>query len=70
MWGLSDNNADGAEGTIPYIYILIFVFLFWSGEFRGVYSFCTVSNRVCRMSSIYKNKVDSRLHEFGKILLC
>ena len=21
MWVLPDNNADGAEGTIPYIYV-------------------------------------------------
>ena len=27
-------------------------------------SFCTVSSRVCRVSRIYRNTVDSRLHEF------
>jgi len=36
MWGLPDNNANDAEGTIPYIYILIFVDLFGSS---GVESF-------------------------------
>jgi len=33
MWGLPDDNADGAEGKIPYIYIWIFVDFFLS---RGV----------------------------------
>ena len=51
------NNANGAEGTIPYIYIYIYflifvVFLFWSGEFPGVYRFCTVSSRFCRVEFI------------------
>jgi len=60
-WGYSPNYN-------PYIYIYIYIYLDfcsfwrWSGVFRGVYSFCTVSSRVSR---IYRNKVDSRLHEFG-----
>ena len=27
-------------------------------------SFCTVSSRICRVITIYRNKVDSRLYEF------
>jgi len=30
-----------------------------------VYSLCTVSSRNCKVSRMYRNKVDSRLHEFG-----
>jgi len=46
MWGLSDSNADGAEGTIPYIY-LDFCRFIWcgSGELR-------VSSRICRVEYI------------------
>ena len=45
MRGLPDNNADAIEGTIPYIYIWIFVDLFEGersssrGGGFGVYSF-------------------------------
>ena len=50
MRGLPDNNADGAEGTIPYIY-LDFCKFFGGGSGCGVESFdvcivyCTVSSR-------------------------
>ena len=39
MWGLPDNNTDGAEGTIPYISgFWFFGEEEWSGG-CGVYSF-------------------------------
>ena len=47
MWGLSDNNADGAEET-KYLYRGFLN----GGESGGVYSFCTVSSRVCRVSRV------------------
>ena len=47
MRGLPDNNVDGAERTIPYIYLDFCRLFLSSGESGGsrVYSFCTVLSR-------------------------
>jgi len=54
MWGLPDNNADGTEGTIPYIYL---DFGSFSGAWVESFKECIVLSRVSRVSRIYRNKV-------------
>ena len=47
MRGLPDNNADGAEGTIPYIYLDFRRYFFGVGESSGVVVLeCIVSRSV------------------------